>query len=223
MVKRAKNIKPLPSKNLKNSKLLSGRKNYLTLDRIAILLTIIGLLYTNWQIQIAKSAYELNLEPILTVNFDGKNNKLELINDGPITIKNVRIKLLERIFDPISQEVCTASGSERAWKDVKELRSGKHQLFIIDQNDLETFYRNRCADANMRNNPKLMGILLIYTTFEHSLSKKTFDNKKYLWLSKNTNESPLNILDVDKHFRTGLSNLRDALKNFDSKELGIKK
>ena len=166
---------------------MEGRSDWLSIwISIAALFFSLFSLYISFENnETARKSYQLNLKPIITVDFNIDNNQrkyiLKILNDGPNTIYEVRIRMLSRAYNKTKNLIDTATGASKDWNYIKELKPQEKKEFIINYADLKNTY-NLATVRPEKNNDVIIPIQLFYIFYRRKPDHAIFHTKKYLYI-----------------------------------------
>jgi len=114
------------------------------LSIVAILISLGSFFVSLRACKISEQNFELQLEPLFraefAINNDSNKYDLRILNDGPITIHDLKIKTSKRIFDFKKKETMVEiSDAKRDWQYIKEFKPNDTLVFLITAEAYDLF------------------------------------------------------------------------------------
>lgn len=172
----------------------------LWLPIIAIVISVGSLIISYFSYRTGHKSFILSLNPILKVRFIVDRNKkiynLLLLNDGPIDIYEIKIRLLWRLLSEDFKQL-TAIHSKNDWNYIEILHKNESKVFIIPNDEIERSFQSESIYIAKNINP-LGSALSVLVSFRRETDRKKYREAKTIFFFRDSQTNEIGDMDPDE-------------------------
>ncbi len=172
----------------------------LWLPIIAIIISVASLIISYFSYRAGHKSFILSLSPILKIKFIVDRKKkiynLSLLNDGPININEIKIRLIWRLLSEDFKQL-TAIHSKNDWNYIETLVKNESKIFLIQNDEIERSFQSE--GLYISKNIKPVGsALTVLVSFRREADRKKYRDAKTIFFFRDSQTNEIGDLDPDE-------------------------
>jgi len=189
---------------------------------ISLFISIKSCSIANKSYQINEKNYEVNLNPILSFDFItniyNKDYSLKIINDGPISVIELKIYKVLQVFDRKEFNRCFGIFSyNEPWYFCKEILPNDSIIIPIPFDDFKKVWYDVSKEQLHKKNEVELHTLIFKISYRKEPDRIIYKKRKYLFIEPIVMFGDTTLFGLDPEYTT-INHYRDTWKKLESFE-----